>query len=283
MTNVNTILPRGPGHCDDDAAWAEFVRQYDGQPRTLPELTDFALANAVFMADRNDLNLIHYQTAAKERIRWLSIELAKARAALAPALPVETARLEARATALAEETRTTAWATIRTSIFAHLIGVMPRATYDHLEKAADEAVEALKNPTISWVFEALAEPCEAGEAQEWRSPAASDVLTERRRQTEVEGWTPEHDDEHSDRSMALAAACYAMFASLSDRQRAATDMPASLTVAGKTIPGWAAWLGIWPWARSWWKPKDRRRDLVRAGALILAEIERLDRAQQGGA
>ena len=35
----------------------------------------------------------------------------------------------------------------------------------------------------------------------------------------------------------------------------------------------------WPhtWDASWWKPKDRRRDLVRAGALIIAEIERLDR------
>lgn len=107
--------------------------------------------------------------------------------------------------------------------------------------------------------------------------AATDVLTERRRQIEDEGWTPEHDDKHSDGSMALAAACYAMFASVSDRQRAVTDLPASLTVAGKAIPGWAAWLEIWPWARSWWKPKHRRADLVRAGALILAEIERLDR------
>lgn len=34
----------------------------------------------------------------------------------------------------------------------------------------------------------------------------------------------------------------------------------------------------WPWGSSWWKPKDPRRDLVRAGALILAEIERIDRA-----
>ena len=34
---------------------------------------------------------------------------------------------------------------------------------------------------------------------------------------------------------------------------------------------------LWPWAAEWWKPKDCRRNLVRAGALILAEIERLDR------
>lgn len=80
------IVPRGPGHCDDDAAWSEFVRQYDGQPRSFANMTDFQLANALFMAGRDDLNLLHLQTAAKERIRWLSIELAKALAA-APVAP----------------------------------------------------------------------------------------------------------------------------------------------------------------------------------------------------
>jgi hypothetical protein len=35
---------------------------------------------------------------------------------------------------------------------------------------------------------------------------------------------------------------------------------------------------LWPWHDDWWKPKDRRRDLIRAAALIVAEIERLDRA-----
>ena len=73
---------RPAGHCDDDAAWAEFARQYHGKPRSRPDLTDFALANAVFMADRSDLDLIVYQTAAKERIRWLSLRLAEAVGAL---------------------------------------------------------------------------------------------------------------------------------------------------------------------------------------------------------
>ncbi len=36
----------------------------------------------------------------------------------------------------------------------------------------------------------------------------------------------------------------------------------------------------WPWSSKWWKPKDRRRDLVRAGALIVAEIKRLERASR---
>lgn len=79
-----SIPPRPAGHCDDDAAWAEFVRQYDGQPRSMPGLTDFALANAIFMVDRNSLDLMVWQTAAKERIRWLSIELAKAQATAEP-------------------------------------------------------------------------------------------------------------------------------------------------------------------------------------------------------
>lgn len=37
----------------------------------------------------------------------------------------------------------------------------------------------------------------------------------------------------------------------------------------------------WPftWWLDWWKPTTYRRDLVKAGALILAEIERLDRRE----
>ncbi|NLS02289.1 hypothetical protein HGP14_02755 [Rhizobium sp. P32RR-XVIII] len=104
-----------------------------------------------------------------------------------------------------------------------------------------------------------------------------DVIAERLRQQEKEGWTTEHDDAHADRSMALAGACYAMFASVSDEARAATNLPAALTVDRRPIIGWSAWLEIWPWERRFWKPKDRRRDLVRAAALIIAEIERLDR------
>ena len=88
--------------------------------------------------------------------------------------------------------------------------------------------------------------------------AATDVLAERRRQQEAEGWTPEHDDEHESGDMARAAACYALSAA-----GYRGDDPAQLR--------------FWPWLDSWWKPSGARRDLVKAGALILAEIERLDR------
>jgi hypothetical protein len=94
--------------------------------------------------------------------------------------------------------------------------------------------------------------------------AAVDVLAERRRHIEVEGWTPEHDDRHRHDSMSIAAACYAL-----------NDTGSRIVNAG--------WLWQWTgWADSWFKPRDKRSNLVRAGALILAEIERLDRAAAHG-
>ncbi|WP_228292009.1 hypothetical protein [Pseudomonas aeruginosa] len=95
-----------------------------------------------------------------------------------------------------------------------------------------------------------------------------DVQEERRRQITAEGWTPEHDDEHSHGQMARAAACYALAGS-----SAPNDGTAALLVSL-----------AWPWDQQWWKPSTARRDLIKAGALILAEIERIDRAAatQGG-
>ncbi|MCT5505805.1 hypothetical protein [Pseudomonas aeruginosa] len=95
-----------------------------------------------------------------------------------------------------------------------------------------------------------------------------DVQAERRRQVEAEGWTPEHDDAHSYGQMARAAACYALAGS-----SAPNDGTAALLVSL-----------AWPWDEQWWKPTSARRDLVKAGALVMAEIERLDRAaaSQGG-
>lgn len=98
--------------------------------------------------------------------------------------------------------------------------------------------------------------------------ATRDVLAERRRQIELEGWTPAHDDQHSDSELALAAGCYCESAA---RPRLLQKAPDSAFALPK----------LWPrsWSLNWWKPKDPRRDLVRAAALIIAEIERLDRAE----
>ncbi len=81
-----TVPSRADGHCEDDAAWSEMVRRYGPMDRSrlcMGEKSDFLLANAQFLVDRNSLDLIAYQTAAKDRIRWLSIQLAIARGNLA--------------------------------------------------------------------------------------------------------------------------------------------------------------------------------------------------------
>ena len=89
----------------------------------------------------------------------------------------------------------------------------------------------------------------------------TEVAAERRRQMEVEGWTTAHDDAHDDGSLAQAAACYCH--------------PSPPLYPIHKFPMW------WPdsWSAKWWKPKSRRRNLIRAAALIIAEIERLDRAE----
>lgn len=85
--------------------------------------------------------------------------------------------------------------------------------------------------------------------------ALKDIANERQRQINMEGWTAAHDDTHSDGEMALAAICYA-FAGIGPDQSKSR---------------------YWPWSAKWWKPTTNRRNLVKAGALIVAEIQRIDR------
>lgn len=97
----------------------------------------------------------------------------------------------------------------------------------------------------------------SGHVGDTRAGAFRDVLAERRRQIEAEGWTPAHDDRHGAHELAEAAACYC------------------LSSVGHTFDFFTM---IWPWEQHWFKSSGPRRDVVKAGALILAEIERLDRA-----
>ncbi|MCY1266043.1 hypothetical protein D9M68_437530 [compost metagenome] len=99
------------------------------------------------------------------------------------------------------------------------------------------------------------------------SAAGADVLVERRRQIQDERFTEEHDDEHLRGSLAIAAACYA--------EEAACQLhsPDRLPEISRLVPH------LWPWEASSWKPSlDARRNLVKAGALILAAISQIDRA-----
>jgi hypothetical protein len=101
---------------------------------------------------------------------------------------------------------------------------------------------------------------------EGQQSVVREIAAERQRQVDVEGWTPEHDDEHVNGELAFAAACYARLAGDEGRTNGLAH-----TSIRHIVPG------SWPWADEWWKPKGPRRDLLRAAALIVAEIERLDR------
>lgn len=115
---------------------------------------------------------------------------------------------------------------------------------------------------------------------------AERISAERKRQIEKEGWSPEHDDEHDDQSLLLAAICYAAPERIYRQEGLAAGM---------------AFIDPWPrsWADGWDKryqyggrkenpgnvPPDpstytheERIDLLtKAGALIAAEIDRLER------
>lgn len=100
-----------------------------------------------------------------------------------------------------------------------------------------------------------ASAAQPGERDAALSKATADVLSERRRQIENENWSAEHDDRYSHSQLPRAAAAYAF--------------PELTAVQG---------LHVWPWADSWWKPREPRFNCVRAAALLIAEIERMDRA-----
>lgn len=89
------------------------------------------------------------------------------------------------------------------------------------------------------------------------SQAATDVLAERTRQQSDERWTEKHDDRYQEPLLARAAAAYA-------------DPRTAWLVVDRQP--------LWPFDHEFFKPKDHRRNCVRAAALLLAEIERIDRS-----
>jgi len=135
-----------------------------------------------------------------------------------------------------------------------IIRVAGPAGYERFERftasTLEDACEVAHKQGFAWVADEDGNPIvRTSEPAAWH-----DVLAERVRQITHKGWTPEHDDEHNAGEMAQAAACYAY--------------PYITAIVG---------LNAWPWTIEWFKPGDPRRNLVKAGALILAEIERIDR------
>ena len=106
--------------------------------------------------------------------------------------------------------------------------------------------------------------------EQFLTKATVDILSERQRQAKV--YTPEHDDAQVQGQLSRAAAAYAVASTSAIYE---DDKVRPTKWDHSYIPNVDR---LWPWNWTYWKPKDRRHDLVRAGALILAELERIDRA-----
>lgn len=123
-------------------------------------------------------------------------------------------------------------------------------------------------PALYAVAEAMNEDqAKQRQAAGW-TRAVTSVVAERQRQIKAEGYTDEHDDKHDSGELAGAAACYARHVNarswvfLQDRFDAYRNEP---------VPN------AWPFDAASWKPRSPREDMVKAAALALAEIERMDR------
>lgn len=90
-----------------------------------------------------------------------------------------------------------------------------------------------------------------------RTKAINDVIAERQRQQTVKGFSTEQDDTYVGFQLSAAAICYI------EPMEAESYWPAD-------------------WYDDSFKPKDTRRNLIKAAVLIIAEIERLDRQLPGG-
>ena len=95
------------------------------------------------------------------------------------------------------------------------------------------------------------------------------ITEERLRQIEKEGWTKEHDSEHTDESLSCVASCYAL---PGDERIYYGDVSENYPTS---------------WDKKYWKPancefstddnytEERIKELIKAGALVAAEIDRL--------
>lgn len=127
--------------------------------------------------------------------------------------------------------------------------------------------------TVAAVRGALAGPIETHNPHGLISiPAGATLIAiERQRQYTAEGYTGPCDDQYVHGEIGCAAVAYLL---------SGLDVPAGTSYLdpNETARAW------WPWAPEYFKPDpaDRVRSLVKAGALIAAEIDRLNRIGKAG-
>lgn len=93
------------------------------------------------------------------------------------------------------------------------------------------------------------------------------IADERARQIGSERFTAANDDIYLHGELAAAGACYASTAVIQSEKDIQQLPPCFIHKD-------------WPWARVWWKPSnDRKRNLIKAGALIAADLDRILREE----
>ncbi len=90
---------------------------------------------------------------------------------------------------------------------------------------------------------------------EQTSAVLQEIVQERAHQIEI-GFTPAHDDRHTGGELVSAAVCYA---------------------TGAKLYLYNCTRSLWPFDDSDWHPESPRTNLIKAAAMLVAEIERLDR------
>lgn len=106
------------------------------------------------------------------------------------------------------------------------------------------------------------------------SKAIEDVVAELRRQVEREHLTQAHANSYASGEFAAAGASYASHAALvlqGKLQGGDDDSPPAIWPFAADGPP-----VIWPLGSADWKPESNRSDLLRAAALLVAEIARMD-------
>jgi hypothetical protein len=95
------------------------------------------------------------------------------------------------------------------------------------------------------------------------------IAEERERQIKQEGWSIAHDSvRHTEGELTDAALCYATVGSAQLRGASVEEWPVEMFADDM--------LTDWPWEKRWYKPSPHaERNLVKAGALIAAELDRI--------
>jgi len=102
------------------------------------------------------------------------------------------------------------------------------------------------------------------------------ISQERSRQISKEGWSADHDDAHDQRELARSALSY-LEHYVSRAWTFTNELQLPAITDGPKVYRSQEQPDSWPWEEKDWKPKDPISDLIKAGALIASEIDRLQR------